>query len=1800
MQIKNGNGKKEIWFNREKFKVVQSELAGKKSTGSATRVETLIELLDKYSSSKWIETDDEIRSFCFYFPEILKTHLYNEKDKCWEKNPFNDNNFCNAMFNLLKTDKDNLSRNCVLLLEGICFPNIQSQKTRSNNYLVSYMNDNIELFFTNEWHHIPKPSDGFMNFLIEHISEVNIKDYCDKYTTNQTLKNASTPYNLIFVKGNDQYKVQTQNNFIISCLLLFLDKKFKYPFECGKNGRDFIENSMNLYENIYKNFIDLPHDNKKYAIYDFFYELSERFIECIYLYRDNTTSQIKQDEDICLLRRFYFMLKNDKESLNLILNKLSLKIDSKQDFTVLCEDNSGTSCVIEFHVSVKDNENKFSIKSKNNCKKEIWFDREKFESFRVKAPTKNWLSSANDLETLTYCLENHNSLEWVKTFDDLKNFCFYFPEILKTHLYSEKDKRWLENPFNNDDFCTAMFNLLKKDKKNLLRNCVLLLEGICFPNIRATDSSFTLLSCEVCDSIKLFFTNKLDHMPKPINKFMNFLTDNISKSDVKKYCTKFINTSLKLKLKSEELSSRKWISVQENDLDIQIQNNFVVSYLSLFLNKGFKYPSKCEKDGLDFIESAMNLYENMYKNLMDLPNDTKEFVTHDFFNNFSVYFIKDIIDVYRENKKASIKYKHVIYLFHKFNSILQNDMEHLNSVLEDIFIIINVKQDFVLPYENCYGKLDEFKLNPSNIGAGVANWIFNEKSLIELKEGQILNYQELLPGELLNKINEHNGENNLELNLTEQIVKFKISNKSRAFYWDTSGMLNFIYKMFKLISKEHTKIKNIDDIHLNDVFNLLVNNKFSLFNYITKIECFYGDAIVRGMGILISEKFETFIDYHSIKSETNQLYRSHSNDKFINMHIIPNGYVQYLHNLMITKFVKAKTQSEELAEIVSILLKKFGSVYDFVQRVKYILSKPNYGYKLRELWDLFLDCILHVDKEGNKDVLSLLISWVDKNIDESKWHKERILLDFVAAALFLITIAKGFEYETNIFCKVNEQRCYLSEKTFNLLEKVINNENFYNLIARFNISSISDFENVKSCFEQMKIFKFEDLIYLSDEICNPNMKSLDLFFELVKRCADIRKKNNQATVFDLMEKTKNLAQKKVAKAARIKEMKNMAGTILDHAKKIKQNYRDTKNSLLDKVETEEEQEMRKVTKLIRTIKETHEKLYDSILLLKQIEECTINSDLINDYLDCLYKLFCMIYDPGKLNNLNAKYQKTYREVLSEAQNKKTMDFSLIANVITNLNDKKVFCRVEKLKNINLTVVESIILLLSGHSNKTDAMLFKNKEDEDITSNIIDGLKSFEDKLSQYLNEKSNLQESNENQIVKDREEKKEKPQDQKITRSEEINSDAKDKSHSINENKNDDLQNNNDKIEDPQKNKDSENKQRNNDKDKEKQNEKNNIINQEKKIDEKQIFTEQNNISYENNNEIKTQEFKKNNNSMLNMNLDTNNNNFLVENSHISNENSVEQNIKTSENKNDDIERVSTNAPQLLKSNDSNEPHENSFQGQKEVEENKNISSKANDNTKKIQDVNNTKKDNNEKQIEEKKQNVQSKMNLKANDKFRLIKNAFGEKEEICKKTEKKRYSLNMDQHKIEFLIDNEDKNIENNQRKNNTENGVFEDKKDQNKINSITDNEKEIKINEKQISNEQNNILQKNNNANGEEKILENPVDKSDHRDFFLKKWCIFFYQHKKINVSTMTVQIIFLIFGLFFTYWLAIAAAISLVISLTIFLFGRYFSTESDSTGITTGLSSTTKNYAVYVYSRGFIPDMNTQRTSFLNKTK
>ena len=85
--------------------------------------------------------------------------------------------------------------------------------------------------------------------------------------------------------------------------------------------------------------------------------------------------------------------------------------------------------------------------------------------------------SATRLEALTYCLEKPVTSDWMTTVDDLKNFCFYFSDVLKTHLYDEKENCWLENPFDDGKFCNAMFNLLNKDKSHLSRNCVLLLEN---------------------------------------------------------------------------------------------------------------------------------------------------------------------------------------------------------------------------------------------------------------------------------------------------------------------------------------------------------------------------------------------------------------------------------------------------------------------------------------------------------------------------------------------------------------------------------------------------------------------------------------------------------------------------------------------------------------------------------------------------------------------------------------------------------------------------------------------------------------------------------------------------------------------------------------------------------------------------------------------------------------------------------------------------------------------------------------------------------------------------------------------------------------------------------------------------------------------------------------------------------------------------------------------------------------------------------------------------------------------------
>lgn len=753
----------------------------------------------------------------------------------------------------------------------------------------------------------------------------------------------------------------------------------------------------------------------------------------------------------------------------------------------------------------------------NNGKKKIWFDEEKFKSVQDKLTKDSWKPwySATCVEALTYCLKNCgslNSLKWIKTTDDIKNFCFYFPEILKTHLYNEKNKCWIENPFDNNDFCNAMFDLLNEDKSNLSRNCVLLLEGICFPNIHKDGQNTFLFQSIIINGMKLFFSNEWNHMPKPSGRFMNLLTTKILESGVKDCCTKFINSKLKLTIKPDEFSSRNLIFVQENNDDIQTRNNLIVSYLSLFLDKKFKYPFECEKNGLDFIEGAMNIYESMYKKFMDLTYSKAENAIYDFFNGFSIHFIKHIIDAYREDKTVSIKYKHGIYLFNRFCSILQNDTQHLNQISEHLFMIINVDKDFVLPYKNAYGKWNSIKLGFKFCFNTVENYVQNkyssEKSMIDLWNGKILNYEELLPDELIDKIEEHNDKSKpkLQFDIKQEIFLLK----NCIFHCDGNKFLEnleHLCKIFGLISDKNGKAKKIDDIHLEDLFKLLSDNKFNLFKYVCKLESYYGAVSIRGIEFLISE-FDKFIEYHSVNNETDKLFfpnqgyiKSQKNSLF------PNKHVHFLYNFMITKFIKAQTKSDELAEIVSILLEKFGSVYDLIYEVKDILAKNDYGYKLKSLWNFVLDCILHVDKESNKSVLSLLIKLVNDHLkkytEENDLEQGKIALSLVKSAVLLFNVAKAFDYDTSIFSDGQKQKHKnsISDKTFDLLNKIIEDENFKSFFD-LDPTLRDDLKSIQVCFEEMKNLKFEVIYYLTNEIFNPNVEHLEQFSPLLKKCAD--------------------------------------------------------------------------------------------------------------------------------------------------------------------------------------------------------------------------------------------------------------------------------------------------------------------------------------------------------------------------------------------------------------------------------------------------------------------------------------------------------------------------------------------------------------------------------------------------------------------------------------------------------------------------------------------------------------------------
>ncbi len=2138
MQTKN-NDKKGIWFDKEKFKHVQNELIKNKKVGSAACVATLTYYFKNHSSLKWIEKNDEIKSFCFYFPAILKTHLYDEKNKCWLENPFDDNNFCNVMFDLLNKDEENLPRNCVLLLEGICFPDIHSNENICQLAKYKFI-DGIDLFFTNKWNHIPKPSNQFMDFLIQNISADNIKDYCTKFINPRlekqfTLEQLSVR-NWIFVQCYNYSKdmllrIQTQNNFIIFYLSLFLDKNFKCLFKCEKNGPDFIESAMNIYENIYKNFMELPHGDEKKAVDNFFRYFSLSFIECVYKYRDNQTAQTKHGVDIYLLRRFYSILKYDEKNLNLILEKLSLKIDAEQDFTVCCKNDFGTSDIIEFHASVKNAQNKFLIKTKNNYeRKNIWFYKEKFKSVQDQL-TKDSLNpfySATRVEALTYCLKKYITLQWIETNSDLKNFCFYFPEILKTHLYDEKNKCWLENPFDNKNFCNAMFDLLKKNKKNLSRNCVLLLENFCLPDIHADNKNVYLFQTIAINAMNLFFTNKWNHIPKPSNDFIDFLREQICKYDIEDYCTEFINSKLKSGLVPIELSSRKWILVQENDDAIQTRNNFVIFYLSLFLDKKFKYPFECEKNGLDFIESAMNIYENMYKTFMKLPHKKREDAIYDFFNMFPIRFIKHIIYSYREDKTASIKFKHGIYLFYRFCSILQNDKKQLNLVLENLFRMIDIRQDFVLPYQNAYGTWNFIKLWSSVAKNVAANEISNEKSIFDLKNGQILNYKELLPDELIDKINEYNNKSKSKLQFDIKQETFLI--KNGIFHCDENKFLEnieSICKIFGLISNKDGEAKKIDDVHLKDFFKLLANNKFNLFKYVCKLESCYAGLAIRGISFLISE-FEKFINYHSVKNEANKLFLSNSNDNtFTKKHLFPNPYVCSLYNLMITKFIKAQTGSDELADIVSILLKRFGSIYDLIYKVKNILVEEDYGYKLKGLWNFVLDCVLYVDKGSNKSILSLLIKLVNDNLkkytEKNDLEQGKISLDLVRSALLLFNVAKAFDYDTNTFYGGQKQKHKnnISDKTFDLLNKILGDENFKSFFELDKTLSI-DLQSIKACFQQIKNLNFEVLFYLTDEIFDPNVKQLEQFSPLLEKCVDICKKDGKTTIFDLIQQTEEFTQKKVSKMERINKIKNGAKKIKNYAHEIKEHNLENKNLFLDQIQTENEKESRKANDLLKKLLKQAKKVTGSINVGER-GAYLLRSDLLNQYFNSLYEIFCMVYDPTRHINLNLKYKGTYREVISASYNSaivtKISEYTVSA--IMGLNKKNIFEKIDELENIDIEVIGSIISLISPYSNN-QVIFFKKENGESIISNIIGELKGLKGNFVDYkkklglfntdqlLNELKENYKGQEilfgNQLIKKAERKQERLINNLCIKSGQFDVDLYKKKKKamtqltdlnvytikliasvciLKSTDNDSLfiirpvNNVCHKLYDflnmlyvseDGKNLNSEYKNVCKEvieqqqemvveiskftidaikflnekdifekvyltnykkgeeidikiiddiilllsnvsqkdivffKDEKGKNLTSDIINglkllktnlkinglrqkfqecKEDYFDYSCLLTDKANICFKDLHDfllilkepqtkeqrIYTEVLSGEQNSQMFMLAETlniilevikilNSKDFDVErlkdidaniieaieeidikiidniilllsnvsqkdivffkdekgknitfniinglksfkdkllqhvnkknNLQKSNENQVINEIKETEEGNQNqknvleitcSEKINSNAKnKSLDSDDNKNNDANNLQNNeikiKESQKNKNISKendvvvenkndlcKANDDEKKVRDADNTKKDNNEKQIEIEKQYVKNEIDFKKVDTFRLIKNEFDEKEKNKKNnstTAKRKDSFSMSQNEIKFLFDNEDK--KNNQMDNN--------KKNSNEGNSIQKN-----VNEKKILTEQNNILYENNNngiktqepvlninsdadnnnlscgnhssvsnenfvkqnikidgnQNGniksfstnqrtnngtdekssqtarisnlftnaagsedkinEQKIRKDLVNKLDNRVFFLKKWCIFFYQRKKISVSIMIVQIIFLFVGSFYIKALAIVMAVLFVTSLINFLFGRYFSIEEINPKNITGVSNTTEKYEYETNTNDLKPNLN-----------
>ena len=306
MEIKN-NGKKKIWFDEKKLKNIQDELSSQNWFFSATRVGALTYCLKNHVKSEWINSNDELKSFCFYFSKILRTHLLKEeetfdsttKKKCksyhWLGNPFNDVNFCNAMFSLLGEDKNNLASNCVLLLEQICFTSLDYAKNIHRLY--SAVSDSMGLFFTDRYSYIPKPSIKFMDFLCTNIKSVdNIKKYYNKFKCKEDF---------------DKNYASEECNFLISYLSLFLYPKFRLLFQCKKDGFEFVERAMDLYERMYNNFIK---SNESYmdnegAIYLFFDVFSRSFIKnIIYAYRNDKDTSIKYKHIIYLIYRFYLII----------------------------------------------------------------------------------------------------------------------------------------------------------------------------------------------------------------------------------------------------------------------------------------------------------------------------------------------------------------------------------------------------------------------------------------------------------------------------------------------------------------------------------------------------------------------------------------------------------------------------------------------------------------------------------------------------------------------------------------------------------------------------------------------------------------------------------------------------------------------------------------------------------------------------------------------------------------------------------------------------------------------------------------------------------------------------------------------------------------------------------------------------------------------------------------------------------------------------------------------------------------------------------------------------------------------------------------------------------------------------------------------------------------------------------------------------------------------------------------------------------------------------------------------------